>query len=118
MKKLEGVVSVLVTPFDENDNIREDSIRRIINYNLKNGVSGFYACGSTGESLLLTLDERKRVLEIVKDEVKDRAFIIANIGCMGTKFSIELANHAEETGVNIISSNDEDEELFLISSFV
>ena len=118
MKKLEGVVSALVTPFDENDNIREDSIRRIINYNLKNGVFGFYACGSTGESLLLTLDERKRVLEIVKDEVKDRGFIIANIGCMGTKFSIELAKHAEETGVNIISSNDEDEELFLISSFV
>ena len=104
MKKLEGVVSALVTPFDDGDNIREDSIRRIINYNLKNGVSGFYVCGSTGESLLLTLDERKRILEIVKDEVKDRAFIIANIGCMGTKFSIELAKHAEETGVDAISS--------------
>ena len=104
MKKLEGVVSALVTPFDDGDNIREDSIRRIINYNLKNGVSGFYVCGSTGESLLLTLDERKKVLEIVKDEVKDRAFIIANIGCMGTKFSIELAKHAEETGVDAISS--------------
>jgi len=104
MKKLEGVVSALVTPFDENDNVREDSIRRIINYNLKNGVSGFYVCGSTGESLLLTLDERKRILEIVNDEVKDRAFIIANIGCMGTKFSIELAKHAEETGVDAISS--------------
>ncbi|HON71922.1 MAG TPA: N-acetylneuraminate lyase, partial [bacterium] len=77
---------------------------RIINYNLKNGVSGFYVCGSTGESLLLTLDERKRILEIVKDEVKDRAFIIANIGCMGTKFSIELAKHAEEVGVDAISS--------------
>ncbi|HHV81941.1 TPA: N-acetylneuraminate lyase, partial [bacterium] len=50
MKKLEGVVSALVTPFDDGDNIREDSIRRIINYNLKNGVSGFYVCGSTGES--------------------------------------------------------------------
>ena len=104
MKKLEGVVSALVTPFDDGDNIREDSIRRIINYNLKNGVSGFYVCGSTGESLLLTLDERKRILEIVKDEVKDRAFIIANIGCMGTKFSIELAKHAEEVGVDAISS--------------
>lgn len=104
MKKLEGVFSALVTPFDDGDNIREDSIRRIINYNLKNGVSGFYVCGSTGESLLLTLDERKRILEIVKDEVKDRAFIIANIGCMGTKFSIELAKHAEETGVDAISS--------------
>lgn len=104
MKKLEGVFSALVTPFDDGGNIREDSIRRIINYNLKNGVSGFYVCGSTGESLLLTLDERKRILEIVKDEVKDRAFIIANIGCMGTKFSIELAKHAEATGVDAISS--------------
>lgn len=104
MKKLEGVFTALVTPFDEEDRINEEAIRKIINYNLKNGVSGFYVCGSTGEWPLLTLEERKEVLEIVKDEVKDRAFIIANIGCISTKFSIELAKHAERVGVDAVSS--------------
>lgn len=104
MERLKGVFTALVTPFDEEDNIKEDSLRKIISYNLKGGVSGFYVCGSTGESLLLTVEERKKVLDIVKDEVKDRAFIIANVGCISTKFSIELAKHAERIGVDAISS--------------
>jgi len=104
MDKFEGVFTALITPFDENDNINEDSLRRVIRYNLDNGVSGFYVCGSTGEWPLLTIDERKRILEIVKDEVGDKASIIVNIGCISTKFSIDLARHSEEVGVSAISS--------------
>jgi len=92
MDKFEGVFTALITPFDENDNINEDSLRRVIRYNLDNGVSGFYVCGSTGEWPLLTIDERKRILEIVKDEVGDKASIIVNIGCISTRFSIDLAS--------------------------
>lgn len=104
MKRFEGVFTALVTPFDENDSINEASLRKIIRYNLNYGVSGFYVCGSTGEWPLLTLEERKRVLEIVKDEVKDKASIIVNVGCISTKFSIDLAKHAEKVGVSAISS--------------
>jgi len=104
MKGLEGVFTALITPFDETDNINENSLRKIIRYSLDNGVSGFYVCGSTGEWPLLTLEERKRTLEIVKDEVRDKASIIVNVGCISTKFSIELAKHAEEIGVSAISS--------------
>lgn len=105
MKKLEGVFTALVTPFDEVDNINEDSLRRIVRYSLNNRVSGFYVCGSTGEWPLLTLEERKKVLEIVKDEVGDSASIIVNVGCISTKFSIDLAKHAEKVGVSAISSS-------------
>ncbi|MCX7796460.1 MAG: N-acetylneuraminate lyase, partial [bacterium] len=104
MKDFEGVFTAIVTPFDEDDNINEISLRRIIRYSLDNGVSGFYVCGSTGEWPLLTLEERKRILEIVKDEIKDKAFIIVNIGCISTKFSIDLAKHAEKVGVSAVSS--------------
>jgi len=104
MDKFEGVFTALITPFDENDNINEDSLRRVIRYNLDNGVSGFYVCGSTGEWPLLTIDERKRILEIVKDEVGDKASIIVNIGCISTRFSIDLARHSEDVGVSAISS--------------
>lgn len=104
MKGFEGAFTALITPFDENDSINENSLRKIIRYSLDNGISGFYVCGSTGEWPLLTLDERKRVLEIVKDEVKDKASIIVNVGCISTKFSIDLAKHAEKVGVSAISS--------------
>ena len=104
MDNFKGVFTALITPFDEDDNISEDSLRRLIKYNLDDGVSGFYVCGSTGEWPLLTIDERKRVLEIVKDEVGSKASIIVNIGCISTKFSIDLARHSEEVGVSAISS--------------
>ncbi len=104
MKGFEGAFTALITPFDENDSINETSLRKIIRYSLDNGISGFYVCGSTGEWPLLTLDERKRVLEIVKDEVKDKSSIIVNVGCISTKFSIDLAKHAEKVGVSAISS--------------
>jgi len=104
MDKFKGVFTALITPFDKDDNINEDSLRRVIRYNLDDGVSGFYVCGSTGEWPLLTIDERKRILEIVKDEVGDKASIIVNIGCISTKFSIDLARHSEEVGVSAISS--------------
>ncbi|MBC7319679.1 N-acetylneuraminate lyase [bacterium] len=104
MKRFKGVFTALVTPFDESDGINESSLRKIIRYSLNNGVSGFYVCGSTGEWPLLTVDERKRVLEIVKDEVKDSALIIVNVGCISTKFSVELAKHAESVGVSAVSS--------------
>jgi N-acetylneuraminate lyase len=104
MDNFKGVFTALITPFDEDDNINEDSLRRLIKYNLDDGVSGFYVCGSTGEWPLLTIDERKRVLEIVKDEVGSKASIIVNIGCISTKFSIDLARHSEEVGVSAISS--------------
>jgi N-acetylneuraminate lyase len=104
MDNFKGVFTALITPFDEDDNINEDSLRRLIKYNLDDGVSGFYVCGSTGEWPLLTIDERKRILEIVKDEVGDKASIIVNIGCISTKFSIDLARHSEEVGVSAISS--------------
>ncbi len=61
MKRLEGIFTALITPFDEEGKVREGSLRRIINYNLKNGVSGFYVCGSTGEWPLLSLEERKKI---------------------------------------------------------
>ena len=104
MDNFKGVFTALITPFDEDDNINEDSLRRLIKYNLDDGVSGFYVCGSTGEWPLLTIDERKRILEIVKDEVGSKASIIVNIGCISTKFSIDLARHSEEVGVSAISS--------------
>jgi len=104
MDKFEGVFTALITPFDKDDNINEDSLRRVIRYNLDDGVSGFYVCGSTGEWPLLTIDERKRILEIVKDEVGDKASIIVNIGCISTRFSIDLARHSEDVGVSAISS--------------
>jgi N-acetylneuraminate lyase len=67
------------------------------------GVRGFYVCGSTGEAFLLSTDERKQVMEIVKSCAPD-ATLIAHIGSINEAEAATLASCAERLGYNAISS--------------
>ncbi len=104
MKSLQGIFPALLTPFDKNGKIIETSLRAIVERNLKAGVNGFYVCGSTGEAFLLSMEERKRVVEIVIDAVNGKAAVICHIGAIGTDHAIELGKHAVQAGVDAVSS--------------
>jgi N-acetylneuraminate lyase len=104
MKNLRGIFPALLTPFMEDGAINEDSLRKLVSANIAKGVTGFYVCGSTSEVLLLKPEERKRLLEIVVDEVGGKAAIICHIGAISTEWAIEYARHAESLGVDAVSS--------------
>lgn len=104
MKSLKGVFPALLTPFDGANRINEKVLRELVQINMKKGVDGFYVGGSTGEAFLLSLDERKHILEIVIDEVRGRSTIISHVGSISTDWSIELAMHAKEVGADAVSS--------------
>ena len=99
-----GVYPAMVTPFDEHEELDEKRLRAVINFLIERKLEGLYVTGSTGESFLMSPEERKRVVEITVDEVKGRIPVIAHIGAIGTRTSIDLARHAERTGVDAISS--------------
>ena len=99
-----GVMSALVSCIDENENVKEDSMRRLMNWHLKEGFSGFYLTGGTGEGPLLQKETRKRIVEIAKDEAGDRCHLIAHVGAIDLKTAVELAKHAGEVGMDAISS--------------
>lgn len=102
--KFQGVMSALVSCIDENENVKEDSMRRLMNWHLKEGFSGFYLTGGTGEGPLLQKETRKRIVEIAKDEAGDRCHLIAHVGTIDLKTAVELAKHAGEVGMDAISS--------------
>lgn len=104
MQKLSGVIPALLTPFTKDNKINEKALQQLIKLNLEKGVDGFYVGGSTAEAFLLSLDERKYILELVAAEAKGKAFIISHVGCISTEQAIELSKHAEKTGVDAISS--------------
>ena len=52
MKDFKGIFTALLTPFDENDRINGDELRKLVKFNVDMGVTGFYVGGSTGEVLL------------------------------------------------------------------
>lgn len=103
-KKLSGIYPALVTPFGKNGQVNHDSLRKLVQLNLKKGVQGFYVGGSTAEAFLLSMDERKQILETVAAEVQGKAEIIYHIGCIYTDHAIELGKFAEKAGVSAISS--------------
>lgn len=102
-EKFDGIFTALLTPFDKNDNINEKALRELVKFNLSMGVKGFYVCGSTGESFLMSKEERRRVMEIVKDCAED-ATLIAHIGSVNEKDALFLAKSANEIGYDIVSS--------------
>lgn len=104
-KNFDGVFPALVTPFDQNGNLKEDGLRQIVRYLINvQKVDGLYVTGSTGEFLLLSLSERKRVMEIVIEEAKGKITLIAQIGHLNTLEVVELAKHAEKLGYDAISA--------------
>ncbi len=101
---LKGIYPALITPFTQDNKVNESSLRAIVNMNIQKGVKGFYVDGSTGEAFMLSIEERKRILEIVSDENKGRVKIIAHIGCISTDQAIDLGMHARALGVDAVSA--------------
>ena len=68
--KFEGIYSATFSLYDENMNVLKGSVRKLIEYNLKGGVNGFYVGGNTGECTVLPNKTRKQMLETVKETVQ------------------------------------------------
>lgn len=104
MKEIKGIIPAMVTPFDTDGEVNTNSIRKLINVLLDEGADGFYVCGSTGESLLLSSDERKRILDTVTETVNGRVPVVTQVGCIATREAVDLAKHARKAGADAVSS--------------
>lgn len=100
-KQLEGLVCAIVTPFDKTgEQIDKHSLSNLCQFLIEKGIEGLYPCGTNGEFLLLTLQERKLVAEIVMDEVEEQIPVVIHCGATTTKQTIELVAHASHIGAS------------------
>lgn len=99
-----GVIPAVLSVFDKNENLDEQGTREFIRHLLSYDIGGLYVTGSTGETFLMSSEERMRQLEITMEEVGDKVPVVVHVGAMSTKASIELAKHAEKLGAAGISS--------------
>lgn len=104
MKKLKGLFAALITPFAKNGGVNYRQLENIVEFLIERGIDGFYVCGSTGEAFLLTVEERKKILETVVAKNNGRASVIAHVGSIGTDLSVDLAKHAKSAGADAVSS--------------
>ena len=104
MKKFEGIFTALLTPFDAGNHINEKALGELIEHNIRLGVTGFYACGSTAEVFMLSLDERRQLMKLISDIVGGRVTLIAHVGSVSADEAAGLASYAEELGYDAVSA--------------
>lgn len=100
MKKMRDVVIPIVTPLTEDDRIDVASLQRLTDYLIEKGVDCLYPCGTTGEMVYLSNEERKLVVETVVKQSAGRVPVFAHVGAENTKSTIELAQHAVACGAD------------------
>lgn len=103
MNIYKGIFTALLTPFGKNNHVNVKELEKLIKFNLNMGVKGFYVGGSTAEAFLLSTDERKQIMDVVRNSAPN-ATLIAHIGSINEMEATELALHAKALGYDCISS--------------
>ncbi len=98
--RLEGPFIALITPFQDG-RVNEERLRDLVRFQVENGSLGIVSCGTSGESPTLSLEEIHRVFEIVIEEAKGKAAVVAGTGTYDTARTIELTRKARRLGADM-----------------
>lgn len=101
MKKVifKGCATALVTPFT-NDGINFEELRKLIEFQILEGIDGLVICGTTGESSTMSLAEKKSVIDFSVKVTNGRVPIIAGTGRNNTADAVAMSKYAESVGAD------------------
>ncbi len=103
-ERLKGMVAATFTPMHEDGSLNLEMIDKYADYIATEEITGVFVCGTTGESLSLTINERKEILEKWIKSAKGRFKVIAHVGCNSQLEAMELARHAMQSGAYAIGA--------------
>ena len=92
----------MVTPFDAYGDLDLDAGRKLAAHLVDNGMDSLVLAGTTGESPTTTVEEKLELLKAVKEEVGDRARLIAGAGTNNTRTTVELAQASRDAGADAL----------------
>lgn len=96
--RLYGCGTALVTPFDPRGGIDEAALRALVDWQIEEGIHFLVPCGSTGEAATMTIDEHRRVVEVVAEQAAGRVPIVAGAGSNDTMKAIALSKAMRDVG--------------------
>lgn len=103
-QRLKGLIAASFTPMDAHGKVNLSAIGKYADLMADSGMTGVFVCGTTGESLSLTTEERKNILEQWIKSANNRFKVIAHVGSNSQVEAMELARHAAQTGADAIAS--------------
>ena len=95
MTKLTGLIAAPHTPFDANGEVNYPVIDRIAEHLIRQGVKGAYVCGTTGEGIHCSVEERKKIAERWVAASQGQLSITLHTGALSIADALELSRHAE-----------------------
>ena len=96
------LVVAAVTPLSEDGSALDaDAIPPYVAFLESHGADGIFACGTTGEGVLLTMDERRRAVEAFRAALS--GILIVHAGAQTTADTVALAEHAREIGADAVA---------------
>ena len=105
---LDRLYAALPTPFTETGSFSEPCQRNLVRFVLRQGIDGLYVGGSTGESLMQSVEERQEALRVVADEARsqsgDKAKLIGHVGAIATRDAAALARSCADAGYDAVSA--------------
>jgi 4-hydroxy-tetrahydrodipicolinate synthase len=102
--EIRGCATALVTPFRRDGSLDEDALRRLVRFQLSEGIDFLVPCGTTGETPTLEHGEYLAVIRVVLGEVAGKVPVIAGVGGNNTRKVAELAGEVTTLGVQGILS--------------
>src|SRR3954471_2663936 len=97
-KALHGCGTALVTPFNQDGSIDEGGLRALVDWQIEEGIHFLVPCGSTGEAATMTVEEHRRVVTVVVDQVRGRVPVVAGAGSNDTQRAIALSREMKAAG--------------------
>jgi len=104
MKKIEGLIAAVFTPFYENGLFNREMVQSLVDRLTAEGVKGIFVCGSNGEGPNMTTQERMEVAEAFVKAARGRLLIIVHVGHSSIAESRLLGAHAAQIGADAIAS--------------
>ena len=104
---LKGCGTALVTPFTRDGGLDETALRRLVRFQIQEGIHFLVPCGTTGESPTLTHEEHLRVVEVTLEEARQasrKVPVFAGAGGNNTAKTVSLIRELEAMGVDGILS--------------
>jgi 4-hydroxy-tetrahydrodipicolinate synthase len=104
MIDLGAILTAIVTPFDAEERVNEQSFVALMHHLAENGSDGFVVAGTTGEASTLTDQEQLGLIELAVQERPPGATIVAGTGTNDTRHAVELTERATELGADAMLS--------------
>lgn len=95
---LKGAGTAIVTPFTQDGEIDEPALRRLVAWQIEQGINYIVPCGSTGEAATMSADEQRRVVEITVDVVAGRIPVLAGATSNDTARAIANSRMIRDAG--------------------